>query len=554
MNSVQPTSPPPREEVGGDALELANEVRGVPEVEQQLTNALATQTEKKVEAERIFRLLVDSVKDYAIFMLDVNGEVATWNRGARALKGYEAHEIIGKHFSKFYPRAEVEAGKCERELEEAKLTGRFEDEGWRVRKDGSRFWANVVITAVHDTDGELIGFAKVTRDLTQRKRSEEEARARIAAEQTSRTKDEFLAMLGHELRNPLAPIVSALQILKLRGDTRNVREHQIIERQVNQMVRLVEDLLDVSRISRGKIELKKQAIDLREVLARATEMAIPTFERKGQRFEVRVPGAPLMLQGDEARLSQVFVNLLNNAGKYTPDGGRIDLVVSQVGRELMVEVRDTGVGIDAELLPRVFELFVQGYRDIDRSEGGLGIGLTLVRALVQLHGGRVEVHSGGRGQGSVFTVYLQADHAAPVAEAAGGQYSAIGAATTTRRVLVVDDNIDARDMLAELLSMVGHEVKTAGDGPAALEVARSFAPQVAVLDIGLPGMNGHELARCLRRLDGGGQMRLIALTGYGQSSDREKCIEAGFDGHFVKPIDLESLLEWVASDVLPKSP
>lgn len=494
--------------------------------------------ERRVEEQR-FGLLLDSVKDYALITLDPSGHIVTWNAGAELIKGYKAGEIIGSHFSRFYPEEDVRAGKCERELVLASREGRFEDEGWRVCKDGSRFWANVVISAIRDDRGELVGFSKVTRDLTERRRSEEERAARRAAEQANQTKDEFLAMLGHELRNPLAPIVSALQLLKLRDDGRFAREHQIIERQVKQMTRLVEDLLDVSRISRGKIELKRELVDLRELLARAVEIALPLLERKGHRFEVRVPEGALVVSGDDARLIQVFANLLNNAAKYTDDGGQILLAVEAGEHELEIEIRDNGAGIDPALLPRVFELFVQGYQDVDRAEGGLGLGLTLVKSLVLLHDGSVEVRSGGEARGSRFFVRLP--RAEPPA-AAAPKRAVRPPSALRRKILVVDDNEDARVLLAELLTKSGHEVETAEDGLTALQVLEEFHPDVAILDIGLPGMDGCELARRIRQLPAQAAVRLLALTGYGQAVDRLNTRAAGFDVHLVKPLDLQGLL------------
>jgi PAS domain S-box-containing protein len=509
-------------------------------------------SERKLEedlrrgAEERFRLLVESVSDYAIFILDPNGCVATWNIGAERIKGYRAEEIIGRHFSTFYPETDVKAGKCEHELEMATRDGRFEDEGWRVRKDGSQLWAHVVISAIRDANGTLVGFSKVTRDLTERRRAEEERAARLVAEQASKTKDEFLAMLGHELRNPLAPIVSALQLLKLRGDTRAAREYQIIERQTNQMIRLVDDLLDVSRISRGKIELKSELIDLRDVLAKAAEIAIPLFEKKEQHFEVKAPQRPLVVHADETRLIQVFANLMNNAGKYTGNGGHIFVLVRQLESQIVVEVRDDGIGIEPELLPRVFELFVQGYQDAARSDGGLGLGLALVKYLVELHGGHVEVRSGGRNAGSSFTVRLPLVSQAVTREPDERLVSAFVSSPARRRILLVDDNEDARALLAEMLGALGHDVRTAGDGQSALRVLEDFEPQLAVLDIGLPDMTGYELAASIRE-----RMpqppRLVALTGYGQAADRAKSLEAGFDVHLVKPVEVARLLDQIGA-------
>jgi PAS domain S-box-containing protein len=520
---------------------------GFGKVTRDLTERKVAEERRRAEEQR-FALLVSSVKDYALFILDPSGNVATWNAGAEHIKGYTAQEIVGSHFSRFYPEDDVRAGKCEHELTTAARDGRFEDEGWRIRKDGARFWANVVISAIRDDLGTLIGYSKVTRDLTERKRSEDEIAARMAAEHANRAKDEFLAMLGHELRNPLAPIMSAIQLLKLRDDKKSAREHQVIERQVRQMIHLVDDLLDVSRISRGKIELKRAPMDVRDALAKATEIAIPLFERKRQDFQVSVPPFPLVVEGDEARLTQVFANLLNNAAKYTREGGQIALAVHHNKTHIVVEVQDNGIGMAPGLLSRAFELFVQGYQDADRAEGGLGIGLTLVRSLVELHGGEVEARSAGENAGSTFIVRLQAVDQALEIEPTQ-QPSAIPptAPSNRRQVLLVDDNDDARTLLADVLVRFGHSVKAAADGPAALAMLEVFKPDVAILDIGLPGMDGYELATRIRNMAGHKQLRLLALTGYGQPKDATHSKDAGFDVHLVKPINIDRLLTHIVS-------
>jgi PAS domain S-box-containing protein len=503
-----------------------------------------TRARKGMEGEAMFRLLVASVVDYAIFMLDPSGCVTTWNPGAERLKGYSASEIIGQHFSTFYPEEDIRAGKCEYELAMAVEEGRFEDEGWRLRKDGTRFWANVVITAMRHGSGMLIGFAKVTRDLTDLKRQEEERAARLAAEQASRAKDEFLAMLSHELRNPLAPIATALDLIKLRGEASATREYQVIERQVHHMMRLVDDLLDVSRITRGKIDLKSQRLDAGDVIARAIEIASPLFEQKRHHLAVELAQRPLLIDADEGRLTQVLANLLTNAAKYTGDGGHIVVAARRVADTVVIDVRDDGSGIDSELLPRVFDLFVQGQQSAERASGGLGLGLALVRSLVRLHGGHVTAHSAGRNHGSTFTVTLPAADdrvvAAPELPAAR-----LVPTPSTRRILIVDDNEDARSLLSDILVATGHDVRTAGDGLCALEMVKEFTPDVAILDIGLPVMDGYELAARLREEMKTRAPRLISLTGYGQQTDHDRSHAAGFARHLVKPVDMRRLLETI---------
>jgi PAS domain S-box-containing protein len=496
--------------------------------------------------EEMFRLLVESVRDYAIFMLDATGHVATWNTGAERIKGYRSDEIIGRHFSLFYPLSEAAAGKCELELEVAAREGRFEDEGWRVRKDGRQFWANVVISAARDRRGNLIGFSKVTRDLTERKLAEEERAGRLAAEQANRAKDEFLAVLGHELRNPLAPIVTALQLLKLRADGTLSKEHQVIERQVGHMVRLVEDLLDVSRIAKGKVTLKKQPVDLRDIVASAIEIASPLLDQRRHHVHVDAPPHGIVVEADEARLMQVFTNLVTNAAKYTSPGGHVRIGIRQEDGEAVIEVADDGIGIEPALLPRVFDLFVQGHQETDRAVGGLGIGLTLVRSLVDLHGGTVTAHSDGPGQGSTFTVRLPVRkiHARDALPRPGARRLA----PTPCRILVVDDNEDALVLLGEALAAVGHEVRTAIDPVSALEVIKEWTPELAILDIGLPVMDGYELASRIRAELDGAPPKMFALTGYAQQDDRARIREAGFDAHFVKPVEVHRLLERMAAD------
>jgi PAS domain S-box-containing protein len=521
------------------------ELRGFAKITRDLTTRKAAEEELR-QSEMRSRLLIESIRDYAVFMLDTGGRVATWNPGAERIKGYKAEEIIGKSFTTFYSDEDIRSGKCELELSQAAAVGRFEDEGWRIRKDGTRFWANVVISAVRDEEGQLLGFSKVTRDLTDRRKAEDERAARLAAEQANRSKDEFLAMLGHELRNPLAPIVTALQLMKLKNIAPASREQVIIERQVKHMVRLVDDLLDVSRITRGKIELKKERIDLRDVVAKAVEAVSPLMEQRKHHFEVQVPQAPVFVDGDEARLTQVLVNLLTNAAKYTEPGGHVALEVRRRDDQVEVQVRDDGTGIAAELLPNVFELFVQGGQGVDRPAGGLGIGLAVVRSLTALHGGTVEAQSAGKGAGSTFTVRLPAAVGHVTTENAAAASAPAQGPSSGRRVVVVDDNLDAVELVGEALRSMGDEVRTAMDGSSALKLIKEWKPDVAILDIGLPVMDGNELAVRIRAEMGATAPQLIALTGYGQKRDRDRTAQAGFRTHLVKPIDLQLLADAIA--------
>ena len=360
--------------------------------------------------------------------------------------------------------------------------------------------------------------------------------ARTRAEEATRAKDEFLAMLGHELRNPLSPILTALQLMRLKNQTS--RELEVIERQVANLMRLVDDLLDVSRITRGKIELRTRAIEVAEVAARAIETASPALERKQQRLHIEIPTSGLVIHADPARVAQVIANLLTNASKYSNEGTVITLSAGADAGNAVIRVRDEGIGIAPDMLERVFELFAQHPQALDRSAGGLGLGLAIVRSLVQMHSGRVWATSDGLGRGSEFFVELPlaagVSSGAAVADALG---EALPPASG-ERILIVDDNDDAAALLHEALAALGYEVRTAADGPTALKIAQDFAPAIAVLDIGLPVMDGYELARHLRAR---GDIRLVAVTGYGQRSDRERSRASGFDAHLVKPIALDEL-------------
>jgi CheY-like chemotaxis protein len=353
-------------------------------------------------------------------------------------------------------------------------------------------------------------------------------------------------MLAHELRNPLAPIQNALQLVR-RGNQEQrpeVREaHEIINRQVENMIRLVDDLLDVSRITCGKIQLQKECVDLAAIVARAIEGARPLIDARRHILDVKLPEEALTLEADPVRLAQVLWNLLNNAAKYTPEGGRIWLTAAKQQREVVVRVRDTGLGISAEMLPRVFDLFTQMERTLDRAEGGLGIGLTLVRRLTEMHGGTVKALSGGPGQGSEFVVRLPLaadDILAMKAKDFSGRDERAGPASGNR-ILVVDDNRDSAESLAMLLRLFGNDVRTAYDGRLALEVATAYRPDMVLLDIGLPGMNGLEVCRRLRGQSKEPQPLIVAMTGYGQEEDRRRSEEAGFNAHLVKPVDLVAL-------------
>jgi signal transduction histidine kinase len=365
------------------------------------------------------------------------------------------------------------------------------------------------------------------------------AAARLDADRLAadRAKDEFLAMLAHELRNPLAPISNALNLLHIKNQPEIAYEREVIARQVKHLSRLVDDLLDIARVARGKVELQQGPVDLAHIVSEAVETAQPLIDLGGHSLSIDLPRESPLVYGDRERLKQVVANLLTNAAKYTEPGGRIALLVSRAGGRARIVVRDNGIGIEPELLPRVFDLFTQGQTSPDRAKGGLGIGLALVKSLVELHGGTVRVHSAGARRGAEFTVELPLlapdGRAQPAAAAQPAQ------ATPRERVLVVDDNRDAASSMARLLATLGHEVHVASNGEQALDLARRHAPSVALLDIGLPGMDGYELAAQLRELPG--SPRLVAVTGYGQPHDRARSLAVGFERHYTKPLPLDAL-------------
>ena len=620
------------------------------------------------------RLMVEEVKEAAVFFMDVDGIIESWNSAAEEMKGYNAEEAIGSHLSMLYTPEDRSCGWPQHNMQEAREHGFFREERWRMRKNGSLFWARVLLTALRNDAGEHVGFSKITLDLTEHKLLEHcvrekaetrrvlraanagkwtwhpdtgeveicenflallgyandattvsftqwldfldpahrsavqlafdnaragcpkkslhleilmrqknrecrwfDARAewyqpspdapyvlqgisidiqelKIVSEERSQAieqlqaedvrKNEFLAMLAHELRNPLAPISAGAELLRTgRGNEDRIRQtSEIISRQVSHMTNLIDDLLDVSRVTRGLAELNMRDLDIRRVVTDAVEQARPLIQLKRHRLALHMPGDVALIAGDEKRLVQVIANLLNNAAKYTSQDGQITLDVKIHAAHVELEIVDNGIGMAPDLVGRVFDLFTQAKRSSDRSSGGLGLGLSLVKSLVELHGGKVAAASDGVGRGSTFTVMLpriltqQAGNGAPAAT------TPVDPAPARLNILVVDDNVDAAEVLCMLLEQSGHDVTVENAAHQALERAALDLPDAALLDIGLPDMDGLELARRLRSVRGLADVTLIAITGYGQEVDKQNAYAAGFNHYLTKPVDYAALV------------
>lgn len=482
--------------------------------------------------------------DDAIIGMTPDGLVTSWNEGATRLLGHTLADILGESIQRIIPPDLLEAESTAL----ARVTrGEHVDhyEAIRITKDGRRIPVSVRLSPILNRAGRIIGISTIARDVTEHKRAEEALRL------ADRRKDAFLATLAHELRNPLAPIRYATRLLEpgvpqeMANDAR-----KMIDRQLAQMARLLDDLLDVSRVTRGVLEIRREQLDLRDVIESAAASVRPLAEASHQELTLRLPAEQLPVNGDAVRLVQIFGNLLHNATKYTPSEGHIGVVASLSDDEVMVSVKDDGIGIPAEALPAIFELFVQLEPAGARSAGGLGIGLSLARDLLRLHGGRIDALSAGPGLGSEFVIRIPLARETPAlttSVAAPEKVTALGAAQIP--VLIVDDNVDAATSLSYVLSLAGYQTAIAHDGKRALELADTLRPSVVLLDIGLPGMSGHEVARRLRALSWGRDLRLIAVTGWGHEKDRAKSFEAGFDAHLTKPIDPEALLQHIATVV-----
>jgi PAS domain S-box-containing protein len=625
------------------------------------------------ELAELHRLMNEEVEDVAVFFMDTQGIITVWNRGAEVMKGFTAQDAIGSHLELLYTDEDRARDWARHNLKEAEKNGFYREETWRRRKDGSVFWARIALTALRDSSGTLVGFSKITFDLTDHKllercvkereetsrilraanagtwtwhpekdavdvsgnflallgrtgadrtltfdewmgfvhpedrplvterlrksqareggeplrmemrmclrggdcrwfyvhadwyrektdspfelngvnvdvhelkTAEAELRAAIAKlKETDARKDEFLAMLAHELRNPLAPIRAAAEVLQIvKRDAEQVQEtSEVIARQVEHMTSLVDDLLDVSRVTRGLVELEKRPVDLRSVVTEAVEQVNPLIRARRHHLTLRLSPAATIVAGDRKRLVQVVANLLNNAAKFTHEGGHLLVKTHVEEGKVSLSVVDDGIGMEPSLAERAFELFAQAERTPDRGSGGLGLGLALVRSLVELQGGAVTCSSDGPGKGSNFTVTLPLVHIPTEHDRLQPHQDGADGVEEPLRIMVVDDNVDAAAMLAMLLQASGHEVAVEHRAPKALERARADPPDVCLLDIGLPEMDGNQMAQRLRAQPETADAVLIAVTGYGQEHDRQKALASGFDHHFVKPVNAAQL-------------
>jgi PAS domain S-box-containing protein len=508
-------------------------------------------TERRVAEEAQARLaaIVESSQD-AIISKTLDGVIRTWNTGAERLFDYAPHEAIGRPITLIIP-----PDRLDEEYEILARISRGERiehfETIRVSKHGRLIDISLTVSPIRDSEGRVVGASKVARDISDRKRIDK------ALQEANQRKDQFIALLAHELRNPLAPLRNGLHVIRLAGTdtTAIVQAREMMDRQLSHMVRLVDDLLDISRVSQNKMELRRSRVLLKDVISSAVETARPAIEEAGHELNISLAPEPVYLDADLTRLAQVFSNLLNNSAKYTERGGRIWLAVERQDGDVIVSVRDTGLGIPANDLPRIFDMFSQVDRSVERSTGGLGIGLALVKGLVEMHGGTVTATSEGQSKGSTFVVKLPVleSTAAPVLDVPSSEPPHAG---PRRRILVVDDNRDSANSMAIMLRLMGNDVRTAHDGIEAIETAEEFRPKALLMDLGMPKLNGYEATQRIREQPWGRDMIIIAMTGWGQEADRTQSHEAGCDGHLVKPVnlsDLESLLTELEGAGFPNS-
>ena len=548
--------------------DASGQTRGFAKITRDLTTRRAAEEQLR-HSEELFRLLVASVTDYAIFMLDTGGRIISWNAGAQRIKGYTADEIIGKHFSIFYPEEDIRSGKPPRELEIASRTGVYEEEGWRLRKDGSRFWANVVITAVRDEHGTLRGFAKVTRDITERKRAEETQRALIeqqqerrraeqsyrVAQEANRAKDEFLMTLSHELRTPMTSILGWARLLPtMSPEDKNFREAiEQISRGAQLQAHLIDDVLDVSRIVSGKMRLSRETVDIKRIVSNSVDAVRPTADAKNITLAMSIDPSLGAIVADPTRLQQVLWNLLTNAVKFTPRRGTVRVEAGQSDSHIQLAVADSGEGIDRDFLPHVFEPFRQAENPNTRIHGGLGLGLSIVRYIVEAHGGTVTADSGGRGQGSTFTVTLPIAAVMPASTEAPAALR-VGRTIDPARlrgvhIVIVDDDRGSREMVNTVLAQAGADVSAFASAPDALAALEHERPDLILTDLAMPVMDGYSFVRKLRERPATAKLKIIALTAFPSGTAATE--QAGFDAYLAKPIDPFNLVDEIARVIMP---
>jgi hypothetical protein len=487
-----------------------------------------------------FHILVDSVEEYAIYLLDPTGNVVTWNKGAQKIKGYTAKEIVGKNFACFYTAEDVAADRPQRNLREAARRGHIRDQGLRVRKDGSTFEAEVVLTALRGPNSDIRGYSKVTRDITDQIRSREFEAEKIAAQKASKSKDDFLAALSHELRTPLTPALAAATYLEdnaAKLPPEFADDVQIIKRNVQLQARLIDDLLDLTRIARGKFHLHLESCDAHSIIRNAIETASSSIAAKKLKLSTKLHAKEHWIWADCIRLQQIFWNLINNAVKFTSPGGQIGIQTYNDERgRFCFDIADNGIGIEPERLASLFKPFEQADASVSRQFGGLGLGLAISKHLVELHHGKIEAESRGRSFGAMFKVTL--DTLPEGVAKTDPRSSALQSARKTLRILLVEDHRDTQRTLSRLLTHFGHEVLTAGNKKRALELLSSGNIDVLLCDIGLPDGSGYEVVSQAKRKR---PIKAIAITGFGTEEDLRRSNEAGFDSHIVKPVDLHEL-------------
>jgi PAS domain S-box-containing protein len=542
-------------------------IRGFAKVTRDMTSHRRAEEEMRQNAE-VFQLLVSSVRDYAIFMLDPDGRVATWNAGAERIKGYAPEEIIGRHFSQFYGPEDVQNRKPERELEIARAEGSVEDEGWRVRKDGTRFWALVVITAVYDAAGELRGYAKVTRDMTDRKEATEMERALFeqrearlyaeeerrraeasyrVAQEANRAKDEFLMTLSHELRTPMTAILGWSRLLPTMSPADPVFREAVtsIAGGAQLQARLIDDILDVSRIVSGKLRLTPETFEVTRAIMNAVDAVNATADAKQITLTTTLAPALGSIVADSTRIQQVLWNLLTNAVKFTPRKGSVTVSAVRTASNVQIVVADSGEGIDPQFLPHIFEPFRQAESPQTRVHGGLGLGLSIVRYIAEAHGGSVSAESEGRGKGSAFTVTLPvhavATDATPVKNALGDTFMHRDRLRGVKIVLV-DDDPQSRKMVMAVLRAAGANVLPFDSAADGLEAVDRHRPDLVLTDIAMPEMDGYAFTRLLRARPDGNTFKIVALSAFPASTEER----AGFDAYLSKPIDPFHLVDEIA--------